>query len=213
MFETGFYQLGRIRGAPIRFHWSVLVGVLFFTGFRFAPAAWLGFVALILLHELGHAAMVLRYGKRVNGIDVLGFGGVCRWSGDATPWQRAVIAWGGVLAQLVLFAGTFAVIHLTVGPVTRFGAELAAVFTETNLWLAGINLLPVPPLDGGTAWSIVPLLKARWRARGASRGRREQAAKELRRIEQIDYGRGGLSDTDEARIRKLFEDAAARERR
>jgi len=210
MFQTGFLQLGRFRGAPIRIHWSVLLGVLFFTGFRFAPAAWLGFVAIILLHELGHALMVVRYGLRVNAIDVHGFGGECRWSGDATPWQRAIIAWGGVLAQALLLAGTFAFIHFTGAPVTRFGAELAAVFTETNLWVIGLNLLPVPPLDGATAWSIVPLWKAR---RRASVDRRAGARAELRRIEKIDYGRSGLSDTDEARVRKLFEDAIAKEKR
>jgi stage IV sporulation protein FB len=213
MFQTGFYQLGRFRGAPIRLHWSVLVGVLFFTGFRFAPAAWLGFVALILLHELGHAAMVVSYGLHVNAIDVHGFGGECRWSGNATAWQRAVIAWGGVLAQLVLMAGTFAFIHFTGAPTTRFGAELGMVFTETNLWLACINLLPVPPLDGANAWAIVPLIKSRWRSRGSAAALRRRAAKELRHIEKIDYGRGGLSDADEARVRKLFEDAIAREKR
>jgi len=211
MFQTGFLTLGRIRGAPIRFHWSVLVGVLFLTGFRFAPAAWLGIVALIVVHELGHAALVLRYGLRVMSIDVHGFGGECRWAGEATPWQRAVIAWGGVLAQLVLLAGTFGFIYAIGAPVTGFGREIAAVFTETNLMLMAINLLPVPPLDGSNAWSIVRL----WRSRraSASRGRRAEAKKELRRIEQMDYGRGGLSDEDEARVRKLFADAEAREKR
>jgi stage IV sporulation protein FB len=209
MFQSGYYLLGRLRGAPIRIHWSVLVGVLFFTGFRFAPAAWLGFVALILLHELGHAALVLRYGLRVNAIDVHGFGGECRWSGEATAWQHAVIAWGGVLAQLLVLVGTTIFVHLTGGPRTLFGAELASVLTDTNLWLAGINLLPIPPLDGAHAWTILPL----WKARRAELASRTGAKRELRRVERMDYGRGGLSDADEARIRKLFEDAVARERR
>jgi stage IV sporulation protein FB len=209
MFDTGFLQLGRIRGAPIRIHWSVLLGLVFFTGFRFEPGAWLGFIALILLHELGHAAFVLWYRLRVVSLDVHGFGGECRWSGSATAWQRAAIAWGGVLAQLVLFVGTFAFVHLTGGPVTRFGAELAHVFTETNLWVMAINLLPVPPLDGSNAWSIIPL----WKARRAASSRRSNARTELERIEKMDYGRGGLSDEDEARVRRLFKDAAARERR
>jgi stage IV sporulation protein FB len=209
MFETGFLQLGRIRGAPIRIHWSVALGLLFFTGFRFEPGAWLGFIALILVHELGHAALVLRYRLRVVSLDVHGFGGECRWSGNATAWERAAIAWGGVLAQLVLFVATFAFVHLTGGPVTRFGAELAYVFTETNLWVMAINLLPVPPLDGSNAWSIISL----WKARRASAGRRSSARKELQRIEQMDYARGGLSDEDEARVRRLFESAASRESR
>jgi stage IV sporulation protein FB len=210
MFESGFLQIARVRGAPIRIHWSVLLGLMFFTGFRFAPAAWLGFVALILIHELGHAALVLRYGLRVVAIDVHGFGGECRWSGDTTPWQRAVIAWGGVLAQGILMAATYGILYATGGPVNAFWAELAGVFLITNRWLIGINLLPIPPLDGANAWTLVSL----WKARHAARGdRRAKAQKELRRIEKMDYGRGGLSDEDEARVRKLFEDAAAREKR
>jgi stage IV sporulation protein FB len=213
MFETGFLQLGRIRGAPIRVHWSVVLGLLVFTGFRFDPGAWLGFVALILIHELGHAALVLRYRLRVVSLDVHGFGGECRWAGEATAWERAAIAWGGVLAQLVLFVATLVFIRVTGAPVTRFGAELAYVFTETNMWVMALNLLPVPPLDGSNAWSIVGLWKARQKARRASSHRRSSARKELERIEKMDYGRGGLSDEDEARVRRLFDEARARERR
>src|SRR5579859_4663516 len=116
MFETGFLRLGRIRGAPIRIHWSVALGLLFFTGFRFEPAAWLGFIALILMHELGHALMVLRYGLRVVAVDVHGFGGECRWEGTPTAWQRAAIAWGGVMGQAVVLVATLAYIFVTGGP-------------------------------------------------------------------------------------------------
>jgi stage IV sporulation protein FB len=200
MFQTGFLQLGRIRGAPIRIHWSVLLGLLFFSGFRFAPAAWLGFVALILIHELGHALIVLRYGLRVVAVDVHGFGGECRWEGTPTAWQRAVIAWGGVFGQAVLLLGTLGVLYATGAPTTLFGAELASVFVYTNLWLAGVNLLPIPPLDGSKAWSIVSLWKTR-------RARLAGARQEVQRLEAIDHVPSALNAKDAARLQKLFEDA------
>jgi Zn-dependent protease len=206
MFETGYFQIARIRGAPVRIHWSVVLGALFFTGMRFEPAAWLAFLALVLIHELGHAAVVLACGRRVVGIEVLAFGGVCRWSGEATPMQRALIAWGGVLAQVVLYAATWGVVLATGGPTSRFGMELVSVFTQTNLWVAMLNLLPIPPLDGAIAWSIVGVWKAR---RRVSRGERlARARRDLHEIEVVERRPGALSASDEARVRKLFDDAA-----
>jgi stage IV sporulation protein FB len=209
MFQSGFLELGRIRGAPVRLHWSVLLGVLFFTGFRFSPAAWLGFVALVLIHELGHAAVVLRYGLRVVGIELHGFGGECRWDGQATPWERAVIAWGGVLAQAVLLAVTFGVVLVTGGPTTHFGTELVAVFTQTNVWLALVNLLPIPPLDGANAWSVVRA----WRGHRAATSHLARSRRELERLEAIDRGvvpSSALSQEDADRLHRLFEDAVRR---
>jgi stage IV sporulation protein FB len=203
MFETGFLQIARIRGAPVRIHWSVALGALFFTGLRFEPAAWFAFLALVLVHELGHAVVVLRCGLRVVGIDVLAFGGVCRWSGDSTPLQRAVIAWGGVLAQLLLLGATWGVVLATGAPTSRFGMELVSVFTETNLWLAMINLLPIPPLDGATAWT----LPRAWKARSPRPSRMARARRDVHRLEVVERRPTGLSAADEERLQKLFDDA------
>ncbi len=208
MFETGFLQIARIRGAPVRLHWSVALGAVFFTGLHFEPAAWFAFLALVLIHELGHAAVVFSCRLGVAGIDVLAFGGVCRWSGESTPLQRAVIAWGGVLAQLALCAVTWGVVVATGPPTSRFGAEVASVFTETNLWMVMLNLLPIPPLDGGTAWTIF----GAWKGRRRGSDRLAGARRDLRGLEVIDRRPTGLDAADEERLRKLFADAT-RERR
>jgi stage IV sporulation protein FB len=207
MFDTGFLPIARVRGAPVRIHWSVVLGALFFTGLRFAPAAWLAFLALVLIHELGHAAVVLACGMRVVSVDVLAFGGVCRWTGDSTPLQRAVIAWGGVLAQLALYAVTWGVMLATGAPTSRFGLDLFSVFTTTNLWVAMVNLLPIPPLDGATAWTLVGAFRAR--RPGARRAAAKASARrDLRELERVERKPSGLSEADEARLRKLFEDAS-----
>jgi stage IV sporulation protein FB len=206
VFETGFLQIARIRGAPVRIHWSVALGALFFTGLRFEPAAWFAFLALVLVHELGHAAVVLACRLRVVGIDVLAFGGVCRWSGDSTPMQRAVIAWGGVLAQLLLLGVTEGVVLATGAPTSSLGWELVSVFTTTNLWLAAVNLLPIPPLDGATAWTIFRAWKTRPRATQRD-DRMARARLDVQKLEAVERRASGLSDADEARLRKLFDDA------
>jgi Zn-dependent protease len=165
MFDRGFLTLATIRGMPIRVHWTMPVGALIFGGFSFAPAFWLGFFVLVLMHELGHAYFVRRYRHHVVSIEVTGFGGLCRWSGHATPFERAAIAWGGVVAQALLLVVTLALVLVLGSPTTRWAAELVHVFTTTNLLLIGLNLIPVRPLDGAEAWPLVRHLRDRFRSR------------------------------------------------
>ncbi|MBI5533123.1 MAG: hypothetical protein HY898_10425 [Deltaproteobacteria bacterium] len=144
---------------PVRLHWTLPIGALVFSGGAFAPFFWLGFFVLVFLHELGHAIIVRRLGYRVTAIDITGFGGMCRWSGAASRLERSLISWGGVGAQLVILALTFGLV--TIFPFLALGwtGQLVSVFLWTNLWLAAINLLPFPPLDGHQAWQLVSELR------------------------------------------------------
>lgn len=181
--KSGYLWIGRFRGAPIRLHWTVPIGIFVFSGLRFAPGAWLGFVLLILVHELGHALAVAHARLPVTSVEVLGFGGLCHWSGYPTPRQRVLIAWGGVLAQAALAAVTFAAV-LTLGrPAQPFAADLVDAFLRTNLWLMLINLMPIPPLDGVEAWGIVGLVRAA-RARRRMDAEAKIAAEERARLRE-----------------------------
>src|SRR5262245_12230508 len=151
MFDRGFLTLFRIAGIPIRAHWTLPIGALLFSGLRFAPAFWLAFFLLVLIHELGHATIVKAFRLHVIGIDITGFGGLCHWSGTASVGERGLIAWGGVLAQAVLLIATFASVLIFGPPRSFFMAEMVSVFTYTNLFVIGLNLLPFPPLDGAEA--------------------------------------------------------------
>ena len=174
VLRSGYLRVGRVAGAPIRIHWSVPIAVVVLTHFRFAPGAWLGVVLLILVHELGHAAFVARARLRIVAVDVLGFGGLCRYQGYPTPRQQVLIAWGGVIAQALLGAGTLAWILVLGMPRSPFVAEMLDCFLWSNLWLIAFNLLPIPPLDGVEAWGVIALVRAA-RAR-----RRMDAAHEAR---------------------------------
>jgi len=163
----GYLTLGRWRGAPVRAHWSLPIGAFVFGQGQFVPGFWLGFFLLLLVHELGHAVLVKRYGHRVRSIDLHGLGGACCWTGEPTAIDRARIAWGGVLAQAVAYGIAVAAIALAGPPESALAAQLASAFTTTNIWLIAINLLPVSPLDGAEAWKLPRLLAAQRRTRAS----------------------------------------------
>jgi len=159
MFDRGYWRIFSWRGAPVRLHWTLPVGAFVFGGLEFVPAFWLGFTLLVFAHELGHAMVVRKFGHRVSSIDITGIGGMCRWSGSATAMERALIAWGGVMAQSVLLVAA-AIVAFTVPAVARgWLAGLLSVFLWTNVYLMALNLIPIPPLDGSEAWKIIPLLR------------------------------------------------------
>jgi stage IV sporulation protein FB len=162
MLRDGYLHLVRWGGASIKVHWSVPVASVVFGGFRWRPGFLLGFTLLILLHELGHAAVVRALDHRVVAVEVTGLGGTCHWSGNASPFEESLIAWGGVLAQLLGWVAAELWLGLSGGVESSFGAELVLAFTATNLRLALVNLIPVEPLDGARAWQIF----AAWRSRG-----------------------------------------------
>lgn len=163
-WNNGYLTLGRAAGAPVRVHWTLPLGALFFSRFTWSPGFWLGFFLLILAHELGHALLVRRAGGRVTEIIVHGIGGECRHTGGVSELDQAVIAWGGVLAQAVLLVVAL-VVRWTVGVTSPFMAQLQSVWVDSNLTLMAINLLPIGPLDGATAWKLPGLLRDRWRRR------------------------------------------------
>jgi membrane-associated protease RseP (regulator of RpoE activity) len=140
------------------------LGALLFTGFQWSVAAWTGFVLTILFHEFGHAYLCRRYGARVIAIDLHGFGGLCTWQGEVTAMQRAKIAWGGVVAQGIVFAVTY-VACIIAPPETAPMLTFSSALLWTNVRVALWNLVPIPPLDGFAAWPLLGMWFASWRAR------------------------------------------------
>jgi Zn-dependent protease len=155
--RLGWLHVGTFHGAPVRMHWTLPIGAFVLTGMGWAPGGWLGFVLVVLAHELGHALLVRFYKLRVVGIDVHGMGGECQWSGAASERQRAVIAWGGVLAQLVLLFTTPLWGSRLPQPPHPFFEQLISAFTATNTMIMLVNLIPVAPLDGAMAWRVFRL--------------------------------------------------------
>ncbi len=109
----------------------------------------LGLFGSIVFHELSHSLVAKRFGLPMKGITLFIFGGVAEME-DEPPSAKAefLMAIAGplssILLGLILFAVFTRFVDLPV-PVSGVIGYLAVI----NLILAGFNLLPAYPLDGG----------------------------------------------------------------
>ncbi|MFH8517284.1 site-2 protease family protein [Streptomyces gelaticus] len=108
----------------------------------------IAFYASVLVHELAHTVVALRYKLPVRRIQLQFFGGVSEIEKESeTPGREFLLAFVGPLLSLVL-AGVFYVGMKFVAPGTVPGVLLAGLMIS-NLLVAAFNLLPGLPLDGG----------------------------------------------------------------
>jgi Zn-dependent protease len=178
MFRQGYFLLGNWRGAPVRAHWSVLLGVFALGGWQPRLTALLASVTLVLVHEFGHAVLVRRARGEVHAIELTALGGECQWSGEVTAVERACIAWGGVWAQGLVYVGALLYLRLEGPPTSREVSEVLHVFTRANVMMMALNLMPIPPLDGSKAWRLFPLLWQKMRVARYQRRAREKTLRE-----------------------------------
>lgn len=112
-----------------------------------AAAAILLFVS-VLLHELGHSVVAIRYKIPVRSITLFIFGGVAQIG--AEPPSAAAEFWIAIAGPVVSFA--LAIFFGRLQPVLHSVAPLLALATYLayiNGALAVFNLIPGFPLDGG----------------------------------------------------------------
>jgi Zn-dependent protease len=156
------------------------------SGFAFRPLVWIALVAIVLVHEAGHAAILSRYRLPVLHITVHGFGGEVETVDWITPWQDAVVAWGGVLAQLLLFVAVTSAAAVGLWPSAALTPGVYFTLTELNLLVACFNLLPLGNLDGRRAWRLPWLMflraKHAWLARRLDRARAAAAQADRDRL-------------------------------
>ena len=109
--------------------------------------------ASVLAHELGHSFVALAQGLRVRGITLLLFGGVSRIQGKASrPRNEFLIAFAGPAVSLVIgltLMGWWIKFHpIHEHLITPFHGVI--FFTGwMNILVAGFNLIPGYPMDGG----------------------------------------------------------------
>ena len=123
----------------------------------------IGLFSIMLAHELGHAVLANRLGYKVDRIRIFPIHGLCLYEEPYSPYEDSIIAWGGVLAQLVLFVPAGAILVLFGN--TSFGSinVLLVGFTYINAFIMAINLMPSPGLDGRKAWRLpVIIIRAKW---------------------------------------------------
>lgn len=112
-------------------------------------AAATGLFVSVLLHELGHAWVALRYDIEIESITLWILGGIAALSNIPKEWNREFwITIAGPFVSLLVGAGGYAVVALVpiASPVVLFVVGWLAVI---NLTLVVFNLIPAFPMDGG----------------------------------------------------------------
>ncbi len=167
-------HVGRLFGVEVRLHLTFLFLPLFVFWTEYnvhgsangsRDLALVGIVlACVAAHEIGHMLVARRYGLVPKAVILLPLGGVTVFdesrvetpiSADAT-WRREVlIALTGPLVNLAWALLAIGVIYLAVPEAKVWewpwfqSSNLPRSLVWANLYIAGLNLLPAYPLDGG----------------------------------------------------------------
>lgn len=167
------WEIGRALGIPIRVHSSWFLVFLFMTwtlatGYlpaslpglspeRYwamgAVAALLLFVS-VLLHELGHSYVALRYRIPIGQITLFIFGGVAQMRKEPpSPRAEFLIAMAGPAVSIALGTGCLGLVfmaeELPSADAWQGLIMLGLLLGTVNLQLGLFNLIPGFPLDGG----------------------------------------------------------------
>ncbi len=167
-------KIGSVMGIPIRLHITFLLILPIFayvfainpqpfgfegveppiTRYSLSVLTAILLFASIVLHELAHSYMAMRYGVKIESITLFLFGGVSAMEEiPRKPGQEAKMASAGPLTSLVI---GFACL-LIYGNVISPNPALSQSPVYLTIWILGVmnlvlgifNLLPAFPMDGG----------------------------------------------------------------
>ena len=150
-----------IAGAAVKFGFIFVKFFGFFISFA-AYSLWfhswtfgLGFVLLILVHELGHVIEARHQGVKVSAPMFIPFFGafVTLERAHLTPWKNALISLAGPL-----FGGAASAAVWAYG--SAQGSNLLQVLANIGFLLNAFNMIPIGFLDGG---QIVHAAREAWR--------------------------------------------------
>lgn len=159
-------RAGTVRGHPVYVHWSVPLICFVILAFNYeapvtAVVSTAAYFAMLVIHEAGHATVARMRRCAVKEIVIYPIHGYCRFFPNSAE-DHVFIAWGGVIAQLVVALPIMIVTKLFGGThILALDAALA-ILGYLSFAIALLNLLPVRPLDGAIAWSVVPILLRRF---------------------------------------------------
>lgn len=149
--------------------WSLATGYFPSSYEDLAPSSyWLmgvvgaaGLFASIIFHEFWHSAVARHYGLPMKGITLFIFGGIAEMSQEPDrPKTEFLMAVAGPLASVLLGFAFYALQGVTQrGDDPTMMSGVLGYLAFINWLLAGFNMLPAFPLDGGRIfrsilWSI-----------------------------------------------------------
>jgi len=171
--STGSFTAFRVRGIPVRLHWTLLLFIpylAFLLSAQFStlerlagmqhvrlhlpPLVWgallaLGLFASIAIHELAHTFVATRYGGKVRAITLMLLGGVSEAVRmPRRPLYEGVMALAGPATSIGLGL-VFVLLDVAIGH-TADDVKLGLFYLAwMNFTLGLFNLIPAFPMDGG----------------------------------------------------------------
>jgi Zn-dependent protease len=154
----------RLLGVPVRLHFTFILLLVFLIVTDLGQESSgsyalfiLGLFGSVLLHEMAHAAVAKQFGVRTAEIVMFPIGGVSRMERTMRPTEELWISAAGPFMNILIAAAIFGYMALTHQGLQFQLSELvqprdANVLPRLafgNLLLAGFNILPAFPMDGG----------------------------------------------------------------
>ncbi|MCS7130771.1 MAG: M50 family metallopeptidase [Archaeoglobaceae archaeon] len=158
-------RIARIKGIEITIHWSLFIILFVLSSYFYTSTEPFGFANLkeferiafsilasvfvfiaVLIHELAHSLVAMRFGVKVKGIMLFIFGGVAMMEKiPKNPKEELAVALAGPFASLAIALLSFIISINTKGGLSMFFL-INAYF---NSILTIFNLIPAFPMDGG----------------------------------------------------------------
>jgi Zn-dependent protease len=157
------FPVGRLFGIRLDVHasWLPVFALVTITlahavnaPYALAAAGALALFASVVVHELAHALAARRFGVQTASIALFLFGGVATLAEEPpSPLADAVVALAGPAMSVAVAAAAYGAMAAAGTLLPPHAAALAtpllAYVTLANAVLAGFNLIPAYPLDGG----------------------------------------------------------------
>jgi Zn-dependent protease len=108
----------------------------------------------VLIHELGHASVMRRFGDRNVQVVLYSFGGYAQGSRRFSRWEDILVTAAGPGLQIAAGLAVYFAMGIWQSPSAWLG-QLAGWFFLVSISWAVLNLLPILPLDGGRLCSAI----------------------------------------------------------
>jgi Zn-dependent protease len=159
IFQRIWAPIAVVIGAALKFGFAIFKffsifiavgGYALIWGWKFA----VGFVLLILIHELGHFFEARRQGLHATWPTFIPFFGAYVLIKDAplNPWRNALVSLAGPA-----YGGVGAAVCWAIGE--AYNSDLLRALAYAGFLINLINLIPVGILDGGSVWRSIQLAR------------------------------------------------------
>ncbi|NAL77599.1 site-2 protease family protein [Nitrososphaera sp. AFS] len=162
-------NVGRIRGIKIRLHFTLIIGFLLITWTTasvFSQHNYQGFTTTyywiigaiiaailfisVLLHELAHSVVALRYGVNIRQIILFIFGGVSDISEETKDYRKeAKMAFAGIFTLFGWLVSQSTTVGSSFVVLKQASIDILYYVALINAILGLFNLIPAFPSDGG----------------------------------------------------------------